>query len=168
MSTAGRADRSSAVKLNASVRELQEAFREARAPDLATLLGSHDGEVLGPAWLRQGAALTFRLSGMPGWCGKTFHPATSDADTLEGENLVRRHGRTEPSIPIQARIVPSRIDGRPAIVIRYPTDARFPWRRVTDELRPLDDRTLLGLSFGIPLGPRGGSPFVLRRADRTG
>jgi hypothetical protein len=39
--------------------------------------------------------------------------------------------------------------------------------RVNDELRPLDDDTLLGLSFGLPLAPRGGAPFILNRRDET-
>ena len=62
-----------------------------------------------------------------------------------------------------AHIGPSRVDGRPALVVKYPSDARWPLNRVTDELRPLDDRTLVGLSFGLPLAPRAGVPFVLSR-----
>lgn len=167
MSTAGRVDRGSALKPNASLRELQQAFREASAPELTALVGVHDGEFLGPAWLRHAAILTMRVFGMPGWCGKAFRPATANPDTRDGENLVRRDGRSEPSIPMQARIASSRLDGRPAIVLSYPADARFPWPRVTDELRPLDDRTLLGLAFGVPLAPRHGTPFLLRRSDAT-
>jgi len=64
-----------------------------------------------------------------------------------------------------ARIAPSRVDGRPALVITYPSDARWPHRLVNDELRPLDELTLLGLSFGLPLAPRGGAPFILHRRD---
>jgi hypothetical protein len=66
-----------------------------------------------------------------------------------------------------AEIAPSRVDRRATILIRYPPDARWPHHRVNDELRPLDDRTLLGLSFGLPLAPRGGAPFILHRQDET-
>ena len=62
-----------------------------------------------------------------------------------------------------ARIGPSRLDGKPAIIVSYPKDARSPWRRATDELRALDDKTLLGLTWGIPGAPKSGTPFVLRR-----
>jgi hypothetical protein len=64
-------------------------------------------------------------------------------------------------------LAPSRVDGRPALVIRYPPDARWPHRRVTDELRPLDEDTLLGLSFGLPLAPMGGAPFLLHRREEA-
>jgi hypothetical protein len=86
-------------------------------------------------------------------------------DSLEGENLLRRRGRLVESIPMTAQIAPSRVDDRPAIVIEYPPDARWPHRRVNDELRPLGENTLIGLSFGLPLAPRGGAPFLLHRRD---
>jgi hypothetical protein len=56
------------------------------------------------------------------------------------------------------------MDGRPALVVSYPPDARFPWPRVRDEFRPFGPRTLLGMTFGIPLAPPGGTPFLLHRA----
>ena len=95
--------------------------------------------------------------------GKQFRRAAGDGDSLEGENLLRRRGHFVESIPMTAQIAASRVDGRPALVISYPPDARWPHRRVRDELRPLDERTLLGLSFGLPLAPRGGAPFILHR-----
>jgi hypothetical protein len=108
------------------------------------------------------------LTGMHGWWGKQFRPRAGAGDALEGENLVRRRGRLVESIPMTARLAPSRVDGRTAIVIRYPPDARWPHRMVTDELRPLDDHTLLGLSFGLPLAPRAGAPFILQRREPAG
>jgi hypothetical protein len=92
-----------------------------------------------------------------------FRAPASGGDTLEGENLLHRGARLVESIPMRARIAPSRVDGRLALVISYPPDARWPHRRVKDELRPLDESTLLGLSFGLPLAPRGGAPFILHR-----
>jgi hypothetical protein len=150
-----------------SLSALQRAFREAPAPELGALVGRHEGEYAGPAWLRLPSPLTMRLTRMPGWWGKAFRAPVAGADELEGENLLRRRGRLESSIPMRARIAPSRVDGRPALVVSYPPDAPFPWRRVNDELRPLDDRTLLGLTFGIPGAPRGGSPFVLHRREEA-
>jgi hypothetical protein len=143
-----------------SVRVLRRAFRDAPSPELAALVGTHEAEFAG--WLRLGGPLAMRLTGMPGWLGKAFR-ARAGADMLEGENLLLRRGRLVESIPMTAKIAPSRVDGRPALVITYPPDARWPHRRVTDELRPLDECTLLGLSFGLPLAPRGGAPFVLHR-----
>jgi hypothetical protein len=104
------------------------------------------------------------VTGVHGWWGKQFRPA---GDSLEGENLVRRRNGLVESIPMTARIAPSRVDGRPAILIEYPADAPWPHNRVRDELRPLGERTLLGLSFGLPFSPRGGAPFILHRRDRA-
>jgi uncharacterized protein len=146
---------------------LQRAFREAPAPELRRLVGSHEAEFVGPAWLRLPGPLTMRLTGMPGWCGKAFHVPANGGDSLEGENLLRRHGHLEKSIPMRAEVAPSRVDGRPALVVSYPPDAPRPWRGVNDELRPLDERTLLGLTFGIPGAPKGGSPFLLHRMKET-
>jgi uncharacterized protein len=148
-----------------SLSALQRAFREAPTPELGRLVGSHEAEFVGPAWLRLPGPLTMRLTGMPGWCGKAFHVPANGGDSLEGENLLRRHGRLEGSIPMSAEVAPSRVDGRPALVVSYPPDAPRPWRDVNDELRPLDERTLLGLTFGIPGAPKGGSPFLLHRME---
>jgi hypothetical protein len=148
-----------------SVRALQRAFRQAPAPELAALVGDHEAEFAG--WLRLGGPLAMRLTGMPGWWGKRFRATAAGGELLEGENLLRRRGRLVESIPMTAQLGPSRVDGRLALVVKYPPDARWPHRRVTDELRPLDELTLLGLSFGLPLAPRGGAPFVLHRRDET-
>jgi hypothetical protein len=144
-----------------SVRSLQRAFRDAPAPELGALVGNHEARFAG--WLRVGGPLAMRLTGMPGWWGKRFRTPAGDDDLLEGENLLLRGGRLVESIPMRARIGSSRVDGRPALLISYPPDARWPHRRVNDELRPLDEGTLLGLSFGLPLAPRGGAPFILHR-----
>lgn len=147
-----------------SVRALQRTFRAAAEPELGALVGRHQATFSG--WLRLGGPLSMSLTGMHGWWGKQFRPApAAGGDTLEGENLVRRHGRLVESIPMSAQLGPSRVDGRTAILVEYPPDAPWPHNRVRDELRPLDDRTLLGLSFGLPLAPRGGAPFVVHRRD---
>ncbi|MDP9270957.1 MAG: hypothetical protein M3O76_05100 [Actinomycetota bacterium] len=143
-----------------------ESAKSATVARLTALVGEHDGEFAGPWWLRSTGPITMWLTGMPGWCGKSFRPPTSGSDVIEGTNLVRRGDQLVASIPMNARIAPSRVDGRTALIVHYPKDARFPWRNVTDELRPLDDRTLLGLSFGIPGSPPGGAPFLLRRKGR--
>ena len=144
-----------------SLHDVRRAFAAAPEPELAVLIGIHAGKALGPLWLRGPAPALMALTGMAGWYGKSLR--SDGSDVLVGENLVRRGDSIEPSIPITATLAPSRVDGRAAIVVSYPPDARFPWRRVKDELRPLDGNTLLGLTFGIPAMPADGVPFVLRR-----
>jgi putative intracellular protease/amidase len=158
---ARRAIAASELDPGRSVPALRRAFRDAAEPTLAALEGRHEAKFAG--WLRLGGPLAMSLTGMHGWWGKQFRPAQGGGDSLEGENLLRQRGRLVESIPITAQIARSRVDGRPALVIDYPEDAPWPHHRVQDELRPLDERTLLGLSFGLPLAPPAGAPFVLHR-----
>jgi putative intracellular protease/amidase len=148
-----------------SVRKLQEMFRAAPAPELGALVGRHQANFA--SWLRVGGPLAMSLTGMHGWWGKQFRVSAAGGDSLEGENLLQRRGRIVKSIPMTAEIGNSRVDGRPALLISYPPDARWPHNRVKDELRPLDEQTLLGLSFGLPLAPRGGAPFILHRRGES-
>src|SRR5512132_248541 len=115
----------SGLNVKASVRELQQAFREAPEPELGALVGLHEAEYAGPAWMRLAGPLAMRLTKMPGWWGKAFRAPVEGADELEGENVLRRGGHLESSIPMRARVAPSRVDGRPALVVSYPPDAPY-------------------------------------------
>lgn len=148
------------------LKDLHTRFAAAPEPALEDLIGRHEAEYAGPRWIRAVGPTTMRLTGMPGWWGKTF-AAGSDPAVLEGANLVSRSGTIERSVPMTAQLQPSRVDGRLALVVSYPPDAPFPWRRVNDELRVVGDGILLGLTWGIPLGPGGGTPFVLHRRSAT-
>lgn len=147
---------------HASLSELRTAFRSARPPALSALVGDFHGSVIGPAWMRRSAPLLFRLTGMGAWCGKRFDAPESGEELLFGENRIRRNGKRVSSVPMRARIGASRVDHRPALIVTYFPEAPWPWRGVTDELRPYDDTTLVGLTFGIPGTPRGGAAFTLR------
>ncbi len=153
-----------AIAASASLRALREAFLAAPAPTLELLIGFRRSEFAGPLWLRASGPLALATTGMPGWAGKRFR-ATSDPNLLEGENMLRRDGTLVPSIPMRAAIEPATLDGRPALVVRYPADARWPWRGVRDELRPLPDGRLLGMTYGLPGAPPKGGPFLLHPAD---
>ena len=152
------------LKADGSLGLVLQIFREAPEPTLDMLVGVHEGSFAGPAFVRLPAPLFMALTGMLGWCGKEFDPPGSDPTLLSGRNLVRRRVVVGPSIPMRAKLAPSRVDGRLALVLSYPSDARWPWRRTTDELRPLDDQTLLGLGFvDAPLIRALPLPFLLRR-----
>ena len=147
-----------------SMAALRAAFHAAPEPALADLVGEHAAELVGPAWLRAVAPAGLRILGMPGWCGKRFEPDSGDG-VLRGANRARpgRSAAVVDSIPITARIAPSRLDGRLALVVGYPPDARFPWPRVVDELRPFGADALLGMTVWIRGVPQGVTPFLLRR-----
>jgi hypothetical protein len=148
-----------------SVRALQEAFRSAPSPTPQDLVGTHRAEYVGPWWLRAAGPVITRLGRMPGWYGKRFALAEEGASTLVGVNLLRSGEQVVDSFPMTAAVGPSRLDGRPALIIGYSVDAPFPWPRVTDELRPFGDGALIGVTFGIPGSLPGGSPFLLRRIE---
>lgn len=145
---------------SASLRQLREAFLAAPVPTLDLLVGFRESEFAGPLWLRSSGPLALALTGMPGWAGKRFR-TTNDPALLEGENVLRRGGALVPSIPMRAAIEPATLDGRPALVVRYPADARWPWRGVRDELRALPDGRLIGMTYGLPGAPPKGGPFLL-------
>jgi len=131
------------VGTSSSLRVCAAAFRAAADPVLADLVGRHRAEMVGPFWMRRSAPLLLAATGMPGWMGKQFAaPSSADARELVGHNLV---------------------DDRSAIVLTYAPDAPFPWRNVVDEVRPVGDGRLLGLSYNIVPGVPVGAPFLLHR-----
>jgi len=152
------------VGTSSSLRVCAAAFRAAADPVLADLVGRHRAEMVGPFWMRRSAPLLLAATGMPGWMGKQFAaPSSADARELVGHNLVDDHGIAEPSLPMTARLGTSRLDDRSAIVLTYAPDAPFPWRNVVDEVRPVGDGRLLGLSYNIVPGVPVGAPFLLHR-----
>lgn len=142
-----------------STDELRELFRAAACPALPDVTGRLRAELVGPALVRVVAPIAFRMTGLGDWWGKDLHPA-ADGTTLTGHNLAGARGERT-TLGLRAAIGPSRSDGRPAVLVGYPEEARLPWRRVVDELRLLPDGTLLGLTFGLPLTSRQGAPFLL-------
>ncbi|MGV9668119.1 hypothetical protein ACWDUL_22475 [Nocardia niigatensis] len=147
-----------------SSRELRALFRTAACPSLSEVSGRLEAELAGPALVRAVAPIAFRLTGLADWWGKDLRPVPGGQE-LAGHNLAGPRGERT-TLPLSATVGPSRLDGAPAMVLSYPPDAPFPWRRVVDELRILPDGTVLGLTFGLPLTPRDGSPFLLRREAR--
>jgi hypothetical protein len=146
-----------------SMSALRVAFRSAPDPTLDDLVGTHEGQFLGPRLLTVLLPAALGVLGMPGWYGKRFERVPGEPDRVLGVNLVRRTDQIRDSIPMSARLGPSRVDGRPALLITYP-EAPFPWAMVVDELRPLGDRALIALNFAIPHISLG-LPFVLRRIE---
>jgi hypothetical protein len=169
------------VTLPSSLHEARAAFAAAPPVSLGQLVGVHRAQFVGPAWwLRSGPLLT-GLGGMRRWWGKHFWPAGEQegepggeqtgtpAGSLDGQNLLDRGGRLVPSYPMSARVQPSRFDGRPALVVRYPPPAPLLWQQVTDELRPLDGHpgVLVGLTVTSVPVLTAGMPFLLHRVDVT-
>ena len=124
-----------------SLRGFRRLFITLPTPDAATLSGHFRAEFVGPDWLRKIAPAALALGGLGGWWGKTF------ATDGRGINLVRRERHIAPIMPVYLGLADSMIDRRPCLAVTYPAGSPFPWPRVVDELRFLDNDTLLGLTL---------------------
>lgn len=138
-----------------SLTDLRQAFHDAPDATLDLLVGEHRAELVGPWYIRKSAPGFLAATGMADWCGKRFDPPVDGV--LHGCNLARRNGELQDSIPLTATL-----EGGD-LVVHYPADARWPWRHVTDRLRPLNETTLIGLTYGLPL--TAALPFLLHRDD---
>ncbi len=149
------------------MRACRTAFGAAGDPMLDLLLGRLRATAVGPAWVPIATPAFLALTGMPGWWGKEFASDAGEA-ALRGHNLVQHDGSLVPSLAMTARLEASRLDGRPALVATYDRRAPWPWRGVRDELRPLADGRLLGLSFGLLPPLTTPAPFLLERVGEGG
>lgn len=141
------------------MREFRPLYQRLDMPLVEELAGTHHGQVVGPRWLRTAAPALLTLLGMGGWCGKRFE---SDG---RGLNLVQRNGREQEIMPMRVQIRPSLVDAKPTVVITYPAETSpFPWPRIIDEVRRLDETRLLGLTIVQQRGLRRFSvPFLLEK-----
>jgi hypothetical protein len=131
-------------------------FLSLAAPAADELAGTFRQGVIGPGWYQRFALHMLGYAGLGDWRGKRFDAAGN------GVNLV---GPTSsPTLPMRIRLAPSGLDGKPAAVVSYGGDARFPWPHVVDELRVLDAQTWLGVSYAtVPLVRHLTAAFLLIR-----
>ncbi|MBS9373720.1 hypothetical protein [Rhodococcus sp. B50] len=141
-----------------SIRGLQERFRMLHA-DALPAAGTYRAVFVGPAALRVAAPRAIALGGMPRWYGKRFADGGSAVNLLDdGDGALRE------VLPMRVALEPSWLDGRNAIVVSYGAGGPVPWRWVRDEFRPVDEGTLLGLTFvATPASRIAASPFTLVR-----
>lgn len=124
-----------------SLASFQDLFATLAVPEIPALAGTYRGSFVGPGWVRALAGPALVLGGLPGWWGKRF-----DGEA-EGTNLLQRGGKIEHAVPIHLQSRPSLIDGRPAVAVLYPGASPWPLPWLRDELRLLDDRSLLGMTM---------------------
>lgn len=155
---------SQAQKLNDQpLSSYRTLFATLHAPSLSALVGEFQGEFIGPSWLRRIAAPGLKLAGLGNWWGKRF--------TIDGQatNLVVEGGQILPSFPVIPDLASSRLDNRPAVLLSYPQSATpFPWPYIVDELRVLDEISLLGMTYlNRPLFSQFALPFLLFAREIT-
>lgn len=139
-----------------SLTQLWDEFDRCQTPSLEDVAGRWRAQFIGPLWLRLPAPMFLAVRGMPFWAGKRFEAPVDGV--ARGVNVLEVRGFAKDSLAITADI-----EGRD-LVVRYPGDAVWPWPGVVDRLRQRDEETLLGMTFGLPLMPPKGAPFLLRRA----
>ncbi|MCC5950655.1 MAG: GMC family oxidoreductase [Acidimicrobiia bacterium] len=138
-------------------------FRTLPAPALPTLEGTFAAELLGPRAMRKVATVALARTGLPGWEGKRFFAVDG---AVAGTNRCRPAGGDEVGevLPMRVTTDRSRWDGFTVAAITYRRDAPRPWRWVRDEVRAVDQDTLVGITMvDVPGGRRCPTPFLLRR-----
>jgi hypothetical protein len=133
-------------------------FANIKPPQSANLRGTFKAEFVGPRWLRRLAPLGLVFLGLGGWWGKDVKPGG------QGLNIVERNGEQHRKLGFRVLTRASNLDGQPCLAVQYDRRTPFPWPWMADELRQLDDATLLGMTY-LNVRPfrRLSLPFLLHR-----
>ncbi|MGH8492255.1 MAG: hypothetical protein ACRERR_03985 [Moraxellaceae bacterium] len=143
---------------SASLSELNRYFRSLPAPSSNMLHGFFRASFVGPFWYRIGGFPSVHLAGLPHWQGKKFLTPTT------ATNILFKDGSAIEALSMTVVEAPSLVDGKPGIALRYGSEAPIPWRWVRDELRAVDEKTLLGITIvELPVLRHFRFPFQLVR-----
>jgi hypothetical protein len=113
---------------------------------------------IGPFWYRWSGFPSVHIAGLRHWQGKKFlSPNTATNILRHGDGVVQAFAMT-----VEAGT--SMIDGKQGVALCYGAQGPRPWRWVRDELRAVDERTLLGMTLvDLPLLRHFYFPFLLVR-----
>lgn len=148
----------------ASLRALKALFAALPAPAPDMRRGFFRARFVGPLWLRLSAKPSLEITGLPGWQGKKFLGPDNATNVLQ-------LGRTQvDALAMAVCPVTSMVDGQPGLALQYPPQngkpAPLPWRFVRDEMRVVDERTLLCMTVvDLPGLRKFAFPFLLERED---
>lgn len=143
-----------------SLKDFRSLFGGLLIPDPGNLQGSYQACFVGPPWLRASAGPALSVSGLGGWWGKEFF---MDGTAI---NIVLRSGAFGTRFPMN--LVPARsfIDQKDGLSLHYQAGNPFPWMFVVDEIRCLDESSLLGMTIANLSGLRGlAFPFILQKTE---
>ena len=140
------------------LRKFRDLFASLSVPEAASIRGKYHAAFVGPAWLRTSAGPSLQITGLGGWWGKEFH------DDGTAINIVLRAGQFSTRFPMKFVNAKSFIDGRDGLALHYQPGNPFPWMFVVDEIRCMDESTLLGMTLANVSGLRGMAfPFILQK-----
>jgi hypothetical protein len=139
------------------LRRFRPLFAALPVPGASSLPGKYHGTFVGPAWLRMSAKPILLLAGLGGWWGKDIF---QDGTAI---NIVLRGGKFSRRFPMEVICGKSILDAQDGLALRYQKGNPFPWMFIVDEIRRMDEITLLGMSrINIPGLLWFAIPFVLQ------
>jgi len=140
-----------------SLKQTCDLFTTLPAPEIDSLRGVYRASFVGSAWQRASVRPALALTGLGGWWGKEF---SSDRTAI---NILLRSGKFSTRFPMKLVQSRSFIDGRDGLALHYQAGNPFPWTHIVDELRRIDEMTILGLTLADVNGLRGMAiPFILQ------
>ena len=143
-----------------SLRQFRGLFASLDVSERETLAGKYRGAFVGPAWVRALARPALLIAGLGGWWGKVIY------EDGRAVNIVVSDQKISTRFRMRLRQERSYIDGREGIALHYQKDNPLLWLFIADEIRRLDDTTLLGMTRPKIPGLRWlAFPFVLKKVD---
>ena len=137
--------------------QFRNLFLSLPVPEATSIRGVYRASFVGPGWLRTSAGPALVLSGLGGWWGKEFY---KDGTAI---NIVLRADTFSTHFPMRLVSTKSFIDDRDGLALHYQDGNPFPWMHIVDELRRIDDKTLLGMTLANLKGLRQlAFPFILQ------
>lgn len=141
-----------------SLRRFRSLFASLVVPEVDALAGKYRGSFVGPVWARALAGPALQITGLGGWWGKDV---SADGTAI---NIVLRAGRFSTRFPMIFLHEKSHIDGKDGTALHYQKGNPFPWMFLVDEIRRIDDTTLLGMTRPTLPGLRWFVlPFILEK-----
>lgn len=143
-----------------SFKKLAKLFSGLESADENKSVGVYEAEFIGPWWYRNTAGVSVGLVGLPRWKGKRI------CGKGNAINLLAKKASVEEFVPMRVAAQISRLDRRASLVLTYPDDSPFLLRYFIDELRQLDENTILAMTIvDLPLLKYLPFPFLLHRVD---
>jgi hypothetical protein len=141
-----------------SLGTLRGLFSSLEIPAIDSIAGTYRGSFAGPRWTRVAIRPALWLTGLGRWWGKEL---SSQGTAI---NLIRKGGNLTTRFPMKIIRGKSFIDGRDGLLLYYLPNHPILWLLVEDEIRRLDQNTLLGMTHSrIPILGRLVLPFILKK-----
>ncbi len=146
-----------------SFRALALRFATLEAVDEGRARGEYRAQFVGPWWFRNTAWIGVAIAGLSGWRGKRILGKGRAVNLVKPCCRKESEGLQE-SVPMLADMLVSRLDSKPSLTFSYPKSSPLLLQRFIDELRQLDEQTILAMTIvDLPIIRRWPFPFLLHR-----